>query len=90
MAITGYVITPYNVDTGTQLTAINVPGGNTFYDIGGLQQGTTYRFLIYAQNAAGNGAVATSENTLLARITNKYYWHCWYWNCSYFVGCSCH
>src|ERR1035437_10237720 len=69
MTITNYIITPVNVDTGTQLPAITVPGNATYFDITSLATNTTYKFLIYAQDSAGDGAVATSPTVLLGSGT---------------------
>ncbi len=63
--ITGYVITPVNATTGTQLPAINASASAVQYTITGLTTNNSYYFLIYAKNSIGTGAVATSNTIAL-------------------------
>lgn len=69
--ISSYVITALSGGTAERNTTA-IAGTSTTTTITGLTGGTPYKFAVYATNASGSGAAATSSSVTPTGITNPY------------------
>ena len=65
-AITGYVVTPY---IGATAQATQTFGAGTTQTVVGLTPGTSYRFTVLAQNAAGNGPASALSAAVIPNVS---------------------